>query len=95
MRDGRTDFDNDPQRAKANLYHARFRSDDERLSYALSMFRQSLAFSTGAVDPDELFATLVTVQVQLQNEAADLVVHSPPTRAERRRWSEFTLTLVS
>ncbi len=89
VRDGRTDFNNNPQLAKTRLYHSHFRSDEERLSYALGMFEPFLASGTGVVDPDELHQTLWTYEVQVQSRKADLVVHSPPTKAERQRLNDL------
>ena len=86
---GRADFNASPARAKANLYQTHFRSDDERLSYALGVFQAYLGSADAPADRDELFVMLADYEVQVQRQAADIVIHSPPTRAETQRIREL------
>lgn len=87
---GRTDFNKNPQLAKTRLYHSHFRSEEERLSYALGMFKQFVASDTGVVDPDVLYSTLLNYEVQVQSQTAGLVVHHwPPTTAEQKRLKDL------
>jgi hypothetical protein len=80
----RSDFNASPGSAKANLLHSHFRDDNERLSYALGFFRQVLGVGGSGVDANELFATLVGFETQMQTQEGAVVVHTPPTRAEQR-----------
>jgi hypothetical protein len=87
--EGREDFNASPAVAKARLYHSHFRDDAERLSYALGYFRQFLGIDGNGVNKNELFATLVNYEVQVQLQTADIVIHTPPTKAENRRLGEL------
>jgi Domain of unknown function (DUF4157) len=87
--EGKADFNADPRRAKANLYHTHFRDDAARLSYALGVFRTVLGMDGGQVDREELVRTVLTYEAQIEGQGADLVVHGPPTRDESRRLSEL------
>ena len=85
---GRRDFSASPGIARANLYHTHFRDDNERLSYALGVFQASLGLNSGGIDRDELFRMLLHYEVQMQNQEVDVVVHTPPTKAEQQRVGE-------
>jgi hypothetical protein len=86
---GRADFNESPKKAKANLYQSHFRNDDERLSYALGVFEAFLGIEGKGVDPNELFWSLVNYEVAVQSQTADLVVHTPPSKAESQKLGEL------
>jgi hypothetical protein len=83
------DFNANPQRAKANLYHSHFRDNHERLSYALGFFRTLMGIGGTAVDEKQLVAMLVDYEAQIEGQTADLVIHSPPTQAEQKRLEQM------
>ena len=86
---GSADFSADPHRAKANLYHSHFRHDTERLSYAVGVFRAFLGSDGSPVDPVELERTVVAYEVSIEQQSADVLLHSPPTKAETRKLGEL------
>jgi hypothetical protein len=85
---GRRDFSASPRGAQAALYGTHFRDDNERLSYALGVFQASLGLDPRGIDPDLLFGMLLSYEVQTQRQEVDVVVHTPPTKAEQQRIGE-------
>jgi hypothetical protein len=83
--EGGRDFSANPGTARANLYHAHFRDDNERLSYALGVFRASLGTGTRGIDQDALYGMLLNYEVQMLRQEVDVVAHEPPTKAEQQR----------
>ena len=83
------DFNASPRLAKANLYQSHFRDDHERLSYALGFFRTLLGMDGTGVNEEQLVAALVDYEAQIEGQTADLVIHSPPTEAERKRLDQM------
>jgi len=84
---GRRDFSASPRAAQAMLYSTHFRDDNERLSYALGVFQASLGLGPRGSDPN-LFGMLLSYEVQMQSQQVDVVVHTPPTKAEQQRIGE-------
>ena len=89
VRDGKADFNADPARAKANVYHTHFRNDAERLSYALGAFEGYLGAAGDGVDPGQLFQMMLTYEVQMQRQIVDLVMHAPPTPQEKQKLEQL------
>jgi hypothetical protein len=73
--DGRADYQADPARAEANLYHTHFRDDAERLSYALGVFR-AYQDAGGA---GELFDLMAAYELRTRSRAA--AGHAGPAAA--------------
>lgn len=85
VREGRADFNASPARANANLNATHFRNDDARLSYAMGAFEEALGIEGKGVNSDELYGSLWNYELQAQRQTADLIVHTPPTTAERQQ----------
>ena len=80
--DGRADYQADPARAEANLYHTHFRDDAERLSYAVGVFR-AYQEAGGA---GELFDLMTAYELRTRSGAAagpagPTTAVNPPRRA--------------
>ena len=81
----KTDFRSNPRIAKANLEHSHWPDDHARLSYARGYFEQFLGSAGDAVESETLVQAMVNYEVQVQSQAADLVVHHPLTPEERAK----------
>jgi hypothetical protein len=88
---GRADFSASPARAKARLYHSHFRNADARVSYAMGYFQAGFGIGGDTVKQSDLAAAMVTVEVQIQRWNSDIIVHSPPTRAEKQKIKELVV----
>lgn len=83
--EGRADFNKDPRIAKASLYQSNFRDDQERLSYAVGVFRQFLGAGGGPVSPGDLRDALRAYETQVERGRSDIIIHAVPTKDETRR----------
>jgi hypothetical protein len=81
----KADFDKSPALARAQLEHSHWPSDEKRLLYARFYFEQFLSAGGDRVDNETLVRALVSFEVRVQSQTADLVVHNPITDLDRSR----------
>lgn len=85
----KADFSSSPRIARANLEHSHWRNDNERLLYARCYFEQFLGSGGEGVDSETLVRALVSYEVQVQRQSADLVVHNPLTPDDKAKLGEL------
>ena len=83
---GRQEYKNNPKGARASMFHTQFRNDAERISFAYGVFMAELG--EGA-DRDLVFAKLIDYETQFQGQNANLVVHSLPSKEERKQLDDL------
>jgi hypothetical protein len=88
VHEGRAQFSRDPKGAMISIYHTHFRTDDERLSFALGVFQQFLGAQGEGVDPVELHGAMLNYELKMQSQTA-LVVHTPLTIDESRQLGQL------
>ncbi len=79
----KADFKSSPGRALANLEHSHWRSDNDRLLYARFYFEQLMG--SGGEDREAIVQALVSYEVEVERQSADLVVHNPVTADDQMK----------
>jgi hypothetical protein len=70
------------------MHESHFRTDDERLSFALGVLESASGAGGSAVDRGELYRELLKYELQMRSQTA-LVVHTPLTKEENQQLGQL------